>query len=376
MKLQVLILAAATAMLGPQIIGAQDAPSAQSASSATQSQVAYLNNHFELTGISVSKDFRLFVNFPRWSDRYLNAIVEVDSDGTEKPFPNTEWNRWDGKPQTAGTHFVCVQSVVVDKDNALWVVDAGAPLLTSPVPNGPKLVRIDLTTNQVVQVIRFPSTVALPDSYLNDIRIDNSRGFAYLTDSGHGGIVVVNFGTAQSWRKLDGNPSVLGNPNVPVVVSGQTLKMANGKPAMFNSDSIALSNDGNTLYYKPINATTLWSVATDVLRDQSANASIHIRTAATNLFPTDGLWLDSKGRIYLSDVEHFAVRRLTIQTGSLETVFQSPSLVWPDTFTEDPSGNIYITASRLNQQPRYHQGYSTRDHKPYEVFRLLGLDPQ
>ncbi len=29
----------------------------------------YSNNDFQLTGISVSKTGRLFVNFPRWSDR-------------------------------------------------------------------------------------------------------------------------------------------------------------------------------------------------------------------------------------------------------------------------------------------------------------------
>ncbi len=332
----------------------------------------YRNRHFELTGISAANDGRLFINFPRWSDRYLNAVIVHAPDAEDQPYPDVEWNRWDGKPQTASSHFVCVQAVVVDKANTLWVVDAAAPLLASPVPNGPKLVRIDLTTNKVSQVLPM-ETVTLPDSYLNDIRIDNDRNFAYLTDSGHGGIIVVDISSGEAWRKLDGHPSVLGDPNVPVIVHGFELKQPNGKPAVFNSDSIELSKDGETLYYKAINSTTLWSVPTALLRNRSANASSGVTSAATNLFPTDGLWMDSKSRIYLSDVEHSAVRRLN-NDGHLEVVFQSDALDWPDTFTEDGAGNIYISASRLDEQPRYHDGYSVRFGRPYLVFRLDGVD--
>lgn len=347
----------------------------QQVSTSGNGEIVYKNNHFQLTGISASKDGRLFVNFPRWSDRYLNAVIEVDPDGNERPYPNLSWNQWDGKPQDAGTHFVCVQSVVVDKANTLWVVDAAAPLLTSPVPNGPKLVRIDLATGVVSQIIPIGPGVALPDTYLNDIRIDNTRNFAYLTDSGHGGIIVVDIANEKAWRKLDHSPTVLGDPNIPVVINGYELKQPNGKPAIFNSDSLELSKDGDTLYYKPINSRTLWSVPTAILREESSDAAASVTAAATNLFPTDGIWLDSKGRFYLSDVENFAVRRLTLGKG-IETVFQSPKLDWPDTFTEDYSGNIYISASRLDEQPRYHNGYSVRHGQPYEVFKLPGLDPQ
>src|SRR6185437_16898370 len=110
---------------------------------------------FQLTGVAISKFGRLFVNYPRWSDIYLNAVVEVLPDGSTRPFPDQRWNGWDRKPGTAADHFVCVQSVVVDESDALWVLDPAAPMLTSPVPNGAKLVKIDLRSNRVVQVIAF-----------------------------------------------------------------------------------------------------------------------------------------------------------------------------------------------------------------------------
>jgi hypothetical protein len=102
-------------------------------------KVVYQNNDFQLTGIRISKKGRLFVDFPRWSSEYLNAVVEVMPDGSAKPFPDESWNRWDLSPQTASQRFVCAQSVVVDQNDALWVLDPAAPMLMSIVPGGPKL---------------------------------------------------------------------------------------------------------------------------------------------------------------------------------------------------------------------------------------------
>lgn len=341
-------------------------------SQTVQPQVVYQNDHFQQTGVAVTKDNRIFVNYPRWSALYSNAVVEHKADGSDQPFPDADWNQWDGKPKDAGTHFVCVQAVVVDQADSLWIVDPAAPMMMSPVPNGPKIVRVDLRTNKVSQVFPIGSDVALPDSYLNDIRVDNSRNFAYLTDSGHGGIVVLDIAQKRAWRKLDGNKSVLGDPSVLVVIKGQSLKEPNGKPTIMNSDSIELSKDGNTLYYKPINSKTLWSVPTAALRSQTGDAASQVKAVASNLFPTDGLWMDAKGRIYLSDVEHNAVRRLKAD-GSTELIAQSTAMDWPDTFAEDGSGNLYVSASRLDEGPRFHKGYSARGNNPYQIFKLSGV---
>lgn len=194
----------------------------------------YRNDDFQLTGISVSRTGRLFVNFPRWSDRYLDAVVEVLPDGETKPFPDKQWNRWNLKPATAGKQFVCVQSVVVDQADMLWIVDAAAPLLASVVPGGPKLLQVDLKSNAVRRVFTFDSAVVKSDSYLNDIRIDVARKTAYLTDSGAGGLVIVNLETGDAHRALDGHPSVLVEQGLQVVVTAsncfKTESLRNSTP--------------------------------------------------------------------------------------------------------------------------------------------------
>lgn len=327
----------------------------------------YQNNDFQLTGVSVSKSGRLFVNFPRWSDRYLNAVVEVMKDGSTKPFPNEEWNRWDMKVPTAPSHFVCVQSVVVDDDDNLWILDPAAPLLASTVPGGPKLVEVDLKTNQVKRTIAFPPDVAKSGSYLNDIRFDLKSNTAYMTDSGEGGIVILDLRTGKAHRALDGHPSVKPDPNVRIVINNKPVLGPTGKPPQFNADGIALSPDGQYLYYQPITAAALYRVKTDVLRNNPASAGTTVERFVST-FPVDGIWMDRKSNIYLSDLTNNSVKRLSPDK-KISNVVTDARLQWPDTFTEGPSGDLFITASHIHEGPNYNHGKSVRT-QPYAVFKF------
>jgi sugar lactone lactonase YvrE len=324
----------------------------------------YSNNDFQLTGISVSKTGRLFVNFPRWSPQYRDAVVEVMPDGSSHPFPDENWNRWDLSPQTAGQHFVCVQSVVVDDHDALWVLDAAAPMLMSIVPGGPKLVRIDLKTNKVDRVIAFDAGVAKTNTYLNDVRFDNRKNFAYITDSGLGGIIVVDLSTGKARRTLDGDASVMPDKSVKIVIDGKPVVGPTGQTPAFHSDGIALSPDGEYLYYQAIASNTLYRVKTEALR--SGGKPAVEKYAAT--FPVDGLWMDSKGNIYLSNLQANGVSRLGPDR-KLQTIVTDPRLQWPDTFSQGPDGSIYISASHINEGPTYNGGKSVRT-TPYAVFRF------
>lgn len=104
------------------------------------------------------------MNFPYWSDDHSISVAEI-VDGRRKAFPNDEWN----KPGHAGSHFVCVQSVIVDDQDNSWVLDPAAPKMQEIVKGGPKLVKIDLATNQVAQTIPFGEDVAPKKGYLNDV---------------------------------------------------------------------------------------------------------------------------------------------------------------------------------------------------------------
>src|SRR5712671_5332560 len=50
--------------------------------------------HFDhqATGVAVSADGRIFVNFPRWTEDSPISVAEVGRDGALKPYPDEKWN--------------------------------------------------------------------------------------------------------------------------------------------------------------------------------------------------------------------------------------------------------------------------------------------
>lgn len=305
----------------------------------------------QVTGVTVSADGRIFVNFPRWTEDAPISVAEVARDGGLKPYPDDRWNSWRNAKKnqmSAGDHFVCVQSVVADARGNLWVVDPAAPATAPVVQGGPKLVRIDLKTNQVAQVIRFDETVAPQGSYLNDVRFSPDGRHAYLTDAGaKGAIVVVDLQDGRARRVLDGHPSTQPEKDVVVKTDGRELRRPDGRGVEFAADSIALSLDGRVLYWKALTGRTLYRIATDVLADPNMSGkeleSRVERVAETE--PTDGLWIDRRGRHYLSAIEQDAVK--VLDGGRVTTLVEDKRLRWPDTFSEGPDGAVYVTSSRI-----------------------------
>ena len=256
-----------------------------------------------MTGVTVSKDGRIFVNFPRWTEDAPISVAEVTRDGQIKPYPDDEWNSWrNAKNQmSAGDHFVCVQSVVADAHGNLWVVDPAAPATAPVVQGGPKLVRIDLKTNKVAQVIRFDETVA-PGSYLNDVRFSPDGRHAYLTDAGaKGALVVVDLQNGKARRVLHGHPSTQPEKDVVVKTDGQELRRPDGRGVEFAADSIALSPDGRTLYWKALTGRTLYRITTDALENPRLSEKDLEARGACRRNRADGWSLDRRARAALSE---------------------------------------------------------------------------
>lgn len=327
------------------------------------------------TGVTVSQNGRIFVNFPRWGDPVASTVAEVVK-GQAVPYPNAEITALDLK--NAAETFVSVQSVVVDPDNRLWVLDTGSVNFAPVVEGGPKLVGIDLATNKIFKTIRFPRDVVLPTTYLNDVRFDLSRGesgVAYITDSsdsGPNGLIVVDLASGTSRRLLNNHPSTRAVRNFLPFVEGRPLmqRVPNEPPQYLGlgSDGIALSSDGSRLYYCPLASRRLYSVSTDALLGATTSARVAATVRDEGMKPaSDGLESDAEGRIYATAYEHNAIVRLKLD-GLYETVVSDPRMLWPDTMSLAGDGYLYFTANQLHRQPNYHNGEDLRK-KPYSLFR-------
>lgn len=145
--------------------------------------------------------------------------------------------------------------------------------------------------------------------------------------------------------------------DVVVHTDGKPLRRPDGRGAQFCADGIALSRDGDWLYWLALTDRTLYRIPTEVLHDarlSDATLEQHIERVGENGV-SDGLWIDARNRMYVSALEEDAVKRrdLAAEGDRIETVVQDARLRWPDTFSEGPDGTIYVTASHIMDMPWY-----------------------
>jgi sugar lactone lactonase YvrE len=311
----------------------------------------------QVTGVTVSEQGRIFVNFPRWTEDSPISVAEVMQDGSLRPYPDEQWNAWRNVRRDEldpSDHWVCVQSVVADGRGSVWVVDPAAPAVDGIVPGGPKSVRIDLATDRVARVIQFGQDVAIPGSSLNDVRFSKDGKYAYLTDSGQrGALVVVDLASGKARRVLDGDPSTQPEKSVVVTTDGKPLRYPDGRKVLFAADSIALSSDGAWLYWKPLTGIILYRIPTAVLTG-SGLAGEDVSSGVQSygkLEPTDGFWIGrGTDTLYVTSIQDNAIKARNLAqgpAGGLRTVLQDPRLRWPDTFSQGPDDSLYVTTSRI-----------------------------
>ncbi len=324
----------------------------------------------QVTGVAVSQEGRVFVNFPFWSDKHSISVAEVSKDGKPKAFPNESWNRKDGPPDK---RWVCVQSVFVDDANTLWVLDPASPKMEGVVKGGPKLVKINLGDNSVTDVISFDESIAPKDSYLNDVRIDTKSGHAFITDSGAKALVVVDLKTRKSRRLLENQPSTTAE-KVELVVDGiKLIDPKTKKTPEIHADGIALDLEKGTLYFRPMTGHSVYKVSTADLKNPDFSSEA-LAAKVTKLLETpasDGMLEGPEGWIYNAAFEKNAIVRFDPE-GKMQTVIQDAALQWPDSLSWGPDGELYITTSQIHRMPKFNQG-EDKQKGPFMVYRLRGL---
>ncbi|KAL9111555.1 MAG: hypothetical protein Q9227_004043 [Pyrenula ochraceoflavens] len=340
------------------------------------------------TGIAVSASGRKFSNYPPGLDPTIKnyTVAELTGMTTETPYPSLEMNSPPGGRINYTTN---PASVVIDPADRLWILDTGrvaldnGTLLTAAY-GGPKLIGVDLTTNSVIQTILFPPSVAFPDSYLNDIRFDlrpdlsdtAGKGVGYITDSsseGRNGIIIVDLGSGESWRHLNGVPSVRPEGGFFVSVWGEPVysNPGNGQPITPLTFGVPLSSDGLTLYYSPVSSRTLYSVPTSTLRSRTPTSELLAQSQVLTLTQkgvSDGLETDSNALIYAGSVETNSIVTYNPLNNTVQTFVRDPRIDWTDTFSVAEDGYVYFTENQL-WRGAAQQGGVDRRIKPYVLFR-------
>lgn len=289
----------------------------------------------QVTGITLSDNGRMFVNFPRWRDGVPYSVAEVLKDGIHMPYPNKEMNRWENGDKPSSHKFVCVQSVVAYKDK-LYVLDTRNPSMKQVV-DVPTLYVFDLRKDELCRTYQLGSSTK-PTSYTNDLRVDEKTGKIYLTDSGAPGLIVLDIESGENYRVLDQHPFTTAEVN-HINAGGK------GYDGTIHSDGIALDRKNDILYFHALTGYTLYGIPTEQLisRQIDEDAIFRMKTPAP-----DGMIVDEKGNLYMGDLENSAVVYLTPDHKEIRTLVQGGNISWPDTFTIYKD-ELYFTNSRIHE---------------------------
>jgi len=332
-------------------------------------EAVFADSTYQLTGVAIAGDGRLFTNYPYWLDRHSYSVVEIKN-GKPVPYPNAAWNSFK-KGEDGLNKFVCVQSVVSDDEGYLWVVDAAGIGLGEVYQKSNKILKINLATDSIERIYRFPENVAGKNVYLNDIRIDNKNGFAYLTSSSNGGIVVLNTKNGASRFVLGQSPTVKSDANYKFSPLGKALLKGDGTALKVNADGIALTPDLAYLYYKPLTDNKLYRVKTELLRDftttdENVDKSVE---KLGDFVTTDGMIFDKNGNLYVGDLEKNSIVKITPDLKMQTLVQDDERLKWPDSYSISSDGYLYISCSQIQYMPWFHQNQNKTSY-PYQIFRL------
>ncbi len=295
------------------------------------------------TGICISKEGRMFVCFPRWSNQVPVSVGEIVN-GEVKPYPDPDWNNWiDGTADV--NKFICIQSVYVDDENYLWILDPASPYLRGVVDEGARIYKFDLSDNRLIRTYFIPDSIAAGKSYLNDIRIDTKFEIAYITESGLGAIIIVDLRTGSSLRRLANHYSTKAELD-SITVEGISIK------AKIHADGIALSPDKTHLYYQSLSGRHLYRVPTKELSDASLSDTLIENKVelVAEVGVNDGILCDRFGNIFLSGLESNSINLLNTKNKFVH-IIKDERIQWPDTFTMDSDGNIYFTVAQLHLPP-------------------------
>ena len=314
-----------------------------------------------IAGIHFDAAGRAFVSTPRLVAADAPATLSIlDTRATTGParltaFPSAEANAVTGAP---ATHLRNVLGFHVDHRNGwLWALDQGFVAGEAEAPaGGQKIVVFDVRTGNTVRTIALDAVADRKGSFLNDIAVDEVRKIAYVSDSGlrsapdnHAGIIVVDYASGRARRVLDRHPAVLPQPGAKVMSHG--AEVWPGKPLVLGVNGIALSPDGNTLYWTVTTGTHAYAIPTALLRDaraRPATLAAAVRDLGDVGGNTDGIVTDKAGNLWITDVTRNGIVRYDPRTGTMTLQAASDGVRWPDTPAIGPDGDVVFTASHLN----------------------------
>ena len=307
--------------------------------------------------VAVSKDGRIFFTVHPESRPQGNKLLQY-IDGAAEPFPDV---------QSQDRLFDTVLGVVIDRQNRLWTIDHGNHGLRTA-----RLLAFDLDSGNLIHDQEFDESIAPAGSFLQDLQVSADGRTIIIADASFWrkspALIVYDIGTATARRVLEQHASVSAEKYV-IRNHGNAMSFIGGIVTLRGGvDGIALTDEW--LYYSAITASGLYRIPLRQLANPGipdAQLDTHVERYSDKPI-SDGLSVDEKGNVYITDIEHGAIFRVT-ENRKPRTLIRSRKIRWADALSYGPDGWLYVADSAL-----YDVVFRSRDHikaqGPYKIFRF------
>ncbi|OMJ69671.1 hypothetical protein SteCoe_32547 [Stentor coeruleus] len=278
------------------------------------------------TSFQVNSQGKYFISLPRLSDEIPATLAEVVNTEIQpllSPFP--DW--WSNNIQNQKS-FGSITTFEIDLEDNFWLVDNKKKALIKLSPTGEWLAEYDL------------NNAMKNNSSLVDMALDLDRGFAYISDQGAPGIIVVNIALDESMMFLFNHFTVKPDPSFWITINNQ--RVYNDTTEYVKAiGGIALSCDKRDLYYSPVTSRELFAISTQYLRNFNATlASRKTVYLGYKNTASQGVVISEKGHMYLTDISESNV------------LFYEQMMPYPDYFL------VYFLRHVMNESTTFLWPYS------------------
>ena len=359
-------------LLSAVAVHAQTVDPATSLAESTLTPVITLPENAITNGVTLTPDAkRIFMviqvqtgqdSLPQFAEYVNGALV---------PFPDAAFNQY-AAGQDASNKFVHVNAARFGPDGTLWVVDVAHGIgEQNTVPHAAKLVGFDLATGAITHVYYFDS-VLHKNSFVDDVRFDGD--YAYLSDAGRPGLIVLHLTDGTMYRALDKDPSTTALR--PVFAAGHAAITAKGGLFYFHADQLQVTPDGKTLYFEPASGPVS-AIDVQYLNDATlpdSERATHVSEHA-EIGSTGGSAIDAQGNMYATDVNRGGIVKI-LPNGKVIPLLYDPQLLhWADALWITADGRMWIPVPQLDRTPGLHDG-TNAVHYPIMVYTTqIGIGP-
>jgi len=315
--------------------------------------------------VASSPEGRLFYTYHMLHkpERFVDSTIFEWVDGKGVPFPNKEIQG----------EFKGAMGVSADRQGRLWIVIPGAL-------EGEKtrLLAVDMANGTITVDHYFGEDEA---GFAQDMRVSPDGKTVYLADTGlfrfsEPSLIVYDVATKSARTVLKGHPSVSPQDWIIRKTDGKSHKLVFGLLSfVVGVDGLALSAEGDWLYYATMSHDSLYRIPTTALLDTAlSDEQIAKNIEFISKKPlSDAIELLPDNTVIITDIENGGLAAVS-PDGKLTTLTNDPKVDWADSVTVAPDGTIWYTDSRLtdliDQFAAPSGNAEMQNLGPYSIYRI------